>query len=83
LLQRLLAGNKCHLTGLNLSNAAPNLLDLRSLDLGRNVVGERLDEAISEFGALRRGKLLYLGKYLGNGLRHGKSIFAAFARASV
>jgi len=82
-LQRLLAWDERHLPGLNLIKAPPNLLELGSLDLGRNVVGELLDEAISEVGALRRGKLLNLGKYLGNGLRHGKNIFAAMLTASV
>jgi hypothetical protein len=54
-LQRLLAWDERHLAGLNLIQAPPNLLDLGSPDLGRNVVDELLDEAISEFGALRRG----------------------------
>jgi hypothetical protein len=82
-LQRLFPWDERHLAGLDLTHTASHLRDLRFFDLRRNVVGERLDEAISKLGALGWGELLYFGKYLGHGLRHGENILAASPTASV
>jgi len=82
LIECLLAGDKRDLTRLDLSDATPNLLDLCALDLWRNAVRQCLDKTISKFGAFRWGKLLDLGKDVGNGLGHGNSLFGTFIVAS-
>ena len=68
--QRLFARNKSHLADLNLSDSAPHLGKLCPSDVWRNIARKALDNPVSEFGALLRGKLLRLFEDLGNGWRH-------------
>jgi hypothetical protein len=69
-IQRLLARDQPHRAGINLSNATANFVDLRSLNLWGNALGQPLDKAIGEVGALRSRKPIYLGKKVGNCFSH-------------